>query len=286
MRSRQGGLCVCLLLLWVIVGGPGKGQQAFCVCLGPCHSPLLSSYAVLEWQHPNSASLRCVNLGPLSCYCRAYLQGPCLSNMKPHEAIPRHVSYRQSRSCLLLLLLAAAGLLPAPAAASRQGRQSTRIAAAAAAAAAAQDSSLNAWPRRRVHSPFNSEASMQIAARQRLFDYAVSEALDILGVAVEKVRIPEYKTKLEIPVIGGIDVAISNVNITDLQVGWGGGVLVRKLHSLGVTPPAGLQRHAPSVRALRAAPAEHFLQHEQQQQGAPRVVTRPLGVLCCAAGAA
>lgn len=59
---------------------------------------------------------------------------------------------------------------------------------------------------------------MQIAARQRLFDYAVSEALDILGVAVEQVRIPEYKTKLEIPVIGGIDVAISNVNITDLQV--------------------------------------------------------------------
>lgn len=232
-----------MLLLWVIVGGPVKGQQAFCVCLRPCHSPLLAFHAVLvsgstliepvcalrqlwsllSWTHP--AGLTCAGrvLG--------------LSNMKPHEAIPRHVSYRQSRSCLLLLLLAASGLLPAPAAASRQGRQSTRIAAAAAAAAAAQDSSLDAWPRRRVHSPFNSEASMQIAARQRLFDYAVSEALDILGVAVEKVRIPEYKTKLEIPVIGGIDVAISNVNITDLQVGSGGGgggagvVVARKLHN-------------------------------------------------------
>lgn len=162
-----------------------------------------------------------------------------LTNMKPHEATPRHVSYRQSRSCLLLLLLAASGLLPAPAAASRQGRQSTRIAAAAAAAAAAQGSILDAWPRRRVHSPFNSEASMQIAARQRLFDYAVSEALEILGVAVEKVRIPEYKTKLEIPVIGGIDVAISNVNITDLQVGalggkgCGGGGAKEAVHSFG-----------------------------------------------------
>jgi hypothetical protein len=59
---------------------------------------------------------------------------------------------------------------------------------------------------------------MQIAARQRLFDYAVTEALEILGVAVEKVKIPEYKTTLEIPVIGGIDVTINNVNITDLQV--------------------------------------------------------------------
>lgn len=60
---------------------------------------------------------------------------------------------------------------------------------------------------------------MQIAARQRLFDYAVTEAIEILGVAVEKVKIPEYRTTLEIPVIGGIDVAITNVNITDLQVG-------------------------------------------------------------------
>jgi hypothetical protein len=198
-----------------------------------------------------------------------HMQGVCWglhSNMKPHEATPRHVAYRQSRSCLLLLLLAVSGLLPAPAAASRQGRQSTRIAAAAAAAAAAQDSSLDAWPRRRVHSPFNSEASMQIAARQRLFDYAVSEALDILGVAVEQVRIPEYKTKLEIPVIGGIDVAISNVNITDLQVGLGLGsvVLVQRDHAQrsgnaqpqGAMPPAA--SHAVLAAAPRALPAVRF----------------------------
>lgn len=78
-----------------------------------------------------------------------------------------------------------------------------------------------------VHSPFNSEASLQIAARQRLFDYAVTEALQILDAAVVKIRIPEYKGTLEIPVIGGIDVDISNVNITRLEVrqgvvGWRG----------------------------------------------------------------
>jgi hypothetical protein len=120
---------------------------------------------------------------------------------------------------MLLLLVAGNALLLHPALASRQGRQSAHI-AAAATAASVQDSgsSLDAWPRRHVHSPFNSEASMQIAARQRLFDYAVTEALEILGVAIEKVKIPEYRTTLEIPVIGGIDVVISNVNITDLQV--------------------------------------------------------------------
>lgn len=31
------------------------------------------------------------------------------------------------------------------------------------------------------HTPFNSEASLQIAARQKLFDYAVQQALVILG---------------------------------------------------------------------------------------------------------
>lgn len=137
--------------------------------------------------------------------------------MKPHEAL-KTLACRQGSSWLVLLLLISSVLLPPPALATRQGRQSTRIAAAAAAVEQDSSSTLDAWPRRRVHSPFNSEASMQIAARQRLFDYAVTEALEILGVAVEKVKIPEYKTTLEIPVIGGIDVTINNVNITDLQV--------------------------------------------------------------------
>lgn len=138
--------------------------------------------------------------------------------MDLHHHMRGHAGRRCS-SWMLLLLVAGNALLLPPALASRQGRQSAHI-AAAATAASVQDSgsSLDAWPRRHVHSPFNSEASMQIAARQRLFDYAVTEALEILGVAVEKVRIPEYRTTLEIPVIGGIDVVISNVNITDLQV--------------------------------------------------------------------
>jgi len=127
----------------------------------------------------------------------------------------------QKSSLLLLVLLAGSALLPSPTLAFRQGRQTSRIAAPAAAAAVQQGSSrdgVDEWPSRRVHSPFNSEASMQIAARQRLFDYAVTEALDILAVVVEKVNIPEYKTTIEIPVIGGIDVTISNVNITSLEV--------------------------------------------------------------------
>lgn len=135
--------------------------------------------------------------------------------MKPHEVLGLRTR-QQLTSCLLLLLLATSALPPALA--TRQGRQSARI--AAAAAVAQEDvSRADAWPRRVVHSPFNSEASMQIAARQRLFDYAVTEALEILGVAVEQVKIPEYRTTLEVPVIGGIDVSISSVNITDLQVG-------------------------------------------------------------------
>jgi hypothetical protein len=91
----------------------------------------------------------------------------------------------------------------------------------AAANAALQETLSSSIPQKRqtmVHTPFNSEASLQIAARQRLFDYAVTEALDLLDVAAKNIKIPEYKTTLEIPVIGGIDVSVSNVNITNLQV--------------------------------------------------------------------
>lgn len=142
-----------------------------------------------------------------------------LSAMKPFQCHRRR-QLCQKGSLLLLALLAGSALLPSPTLAFRQGRQTSRIAAPAAAAVQPESSrdAVDDWPRRRVHSPFNSEASMQIAARQRLFDYAVTEALDILAVVVEKVNIPEYKTTLEIPVIGGIDVTISNVNITSLEV--------------------------------------------------------------------
>lgn len=69
-----------------------------------------------------------------------------------------------------------------------------------------------------MHTPFNSEASLQLAARQRLFDYAVTQALEILDLAVAKIQIPEVKTTIEIPVIGGIDVTVSAINITNLSV--------------------------------------------------------------------
>jgi hypothetical protein len=70
----------------------------------------------------------------------------------------------------------------------------------------------------RMHTPFNSEASLQIAARQKLFDYAVEEALDILDIIAKQIQIPEYKTTIDIPIIGGIDVEVSSVNITNLQL--------------------------------------------------------------------
>ncbi|KAF6254202.1 phosphorylated CTD interacting factor 1 WW domain-containing protein [Scenedesmus sp. NREL 46B-D3] len=91
----------------------------------------------------------------------------------------------------------------------------------ATAARAALQEDISSTPQKThsiFHTPFNSEASLQIAARQRLFDYAVTEALDLLDVAAKNIKIPEYKTTLDIPVIGGIDVSVSNVNITNLQV--------------------------------------------------------------------
>eukprot|EP00882_Tetradesmus_deserticola_P018671 GHRQ01020052.1.p1 GENE.GHRQ01020052.1~~GHRQ01020052.1.p1 ORF type:complete len:195 (+),score=41.92 GHRQ01020052.1:454-1038(+) len=90
-----------------------------------------------------------------------------------------------------------------------------------AARAALQETVSSSIPQKRhsiAHTPFNSEASLQIAARQRLFDYAVTEALDLLDEAAKNIHIPEYKTTLDIPLIGGIDVSVSNVNITNLQV--------------------------------------------------------------------
>jgi hypothetical protein len=69
-----------------------------------------------------------------------------------------------------------------------------------------------------VHTPFNSEASLQVAARQRLFDYGMEQGLILLDMAVRKIGIPEYKTTLDLPIIGGVDVDISDVNITQLVV--------------------------------------------------------------------
>jgi hypothetical protein len=69
-----------------------------------------------------------------------------------------------------------------------------------------------------VHTPFNSEASVQVAARQKLFDFAVQEGLEILNLVIQKVQIPDYNTTLDFPVIGGVDVSITGINITQLQV--------------------------------------------------------------------
>jgi hypothetical protein len=124
---------------------------------------------------------------------------------------------RQLTVALLVVLSSACVVAPQRAAAMRQGvtqHGSLRHPGASPAAAAPRA----AAGEQQLHSPFNSEASLQIAARQRLFDYAVTQALEILDVAVEKINIPDYKATIEIPVIGGIDAAISNINITSLEV--------------------------------------------------------------------
>lgn len=63
-----------------------------------------------------------------------------------------------------------------------------------------------------MHSPFNAEASLQLAARQSLFDYAVDQGLTILDAAVRRIAIPEYSATLDIPLVGGVDVSVSKVS--------------------------------------------------------------------------
>lgn len=131
-----------------------------------------------------------------------------------------HACTSQAQAVLLaVLVLLDCSIAPALAYRSRRHTAhiaDTPISGGAAETAAKHDSSQKTHIN--LHTPFNSEASLQIAARQRLFDYAVSEALDILDIAAKKIKIPEYKTTIDIPVIGGIDVSVSNVNITNLQV--------------------------------------------------------------------
>ncbi|GBF96808.1 hypothetical protein Rsub_09664 [Raphidocelis subcapitata] len=64
----------------------------------------------------------------------------------------------------------------------------------------------------------NGEASMQIAARQRLFDYAVAEALAVLNATLRNATLPEVDATVEVPLLGGIDVAVRDVNVTRLDV--------------------------------------------------------------------
>lgn len=132
----------------------------------------------------------------------------------------RHRIGRPSAGSLLLFSLVLLQCSSPLVLAFRSSIQTSRISEATSAPHAESSSTLDELqrPRPKVHSPFNSEASLQVAARQRLFDYAVGQGLDILDLAVKKINIPEYKTTIEVPVIGGIDVTVSNVNISRLQV--------------------------------------------------------------------
>lgn len=70
----------------------------------------------------------------------------------------------------------------------------------------------------RLATPPDSEASLQLAARQRLFDFAVATGLDLLDEAATRIVLPEYHTTLEVPVLGGLDVGVSCINVTHLDV--------------------------------------------------------------------
>ncbi|KAI8463303.1 MAG: hypothetical protein J3K34DRAFT_527110 [Monoraphidium minutum] len=64
----------------------------------------------------------------------------------------------------------------------------------------------------------NAEASMQIAARQPLFDYAVTQGLAILNATLRNTTIDEVRATVEVPLLGGIDVVVRDVNVTSLSV--------------------------------------------------------------------
>lgn len=140
------------------------------------------------------------------------------SNITDHTcSMQRQGVLWQLAIALLLLqqfMLACTALqAPVPRSALReQLRDSLTHSVAAADPDAIDDASLL------VHTPFNSEASLQVAARQRLFDYGMEQGLILLDMAVRKIGIPEYKTTLDLPIIGGVDVDISDVNITQLVV--------------------------------------------------------------------
>ena len=48
----------------------------------------------------------------------------------------------------------------------------------------------------------------QVAARQRLFDYAVEQGLAILNATVKNTTIAEINATVEVPLLGGIEVGI------------------------------------------------------------------------------
>lgn len=62
------------------------------------------------------------------------------------------------------------------------------------------------------------EASLQLAARQNLFDYAVEESLKILKASVAHLTIPDYTTEIDVPVLGGIDVHLTSMKIKQLDM--------------------------------------------------------------------
>lgn len=163
------------------------------------------------------------------------------------DAARRHAGRHPQRPAALLCLLLVAlqqgaalaafsqsGGAPAPATrrirapdashAEQQPGGSTPFSAAAAADALTAGSSSagadkwDASDEPSAHTPFNSEASIQIAVRQRLFDYAVQTGLAVLDASLKDIVVPEYRSTLNFPVIGGVDVGIAGVNITSLEV--------------------------------------------------------------------
>lgn len=65
----------------------------------------------------------------------------------------------------------------------------------------------------------DDDASLEMAVRQSLLDYAVDKGLDILTQKVFNIDLPNFTTTAQLPLIGGINVEASNIRFQNFSVG-------------------------------------------------------------------
>jgi hypothetical protein len=64
----------------------------------------------------------------------------------------------------------------------------------------------------------DDDASLEMAVRQSLFDYAVDKGLDILTQKVFDIDLPDFTTTAQLPLIGGVNVDASNIKFQNFSV--------------------------------------------------------------------
>jgi hypothetical protein len=68
----------------------------------------------------------------------------------------------------------------------------------------------------------DDEASLEMAVRQSLLDYAVEKGLDILTQKVFNIDLPNFTTTAQLPLIGGINVEATNIRFQNFSVSGAG----------------------------------------------------------------